>query len=87
MPFYSYACTSCPHTWDERRPLGDHAVTCPECGAPGRHVFAAVPFKFRLAQHRRSLPRQPRDEVYSRTYEPGERMGDPMLDDGFERVE
>ena len=85
MPVYAYRCPACANEWDERRALGDHATACPACGAPGRHVFVPVRFKFRLPQHKRTSPRQHEEEVYTRTYAPGERMGDPMLDDGFVR--
>jgi len=88
MPPYDYHCDTCNHTWDERRALGDHAVTCPECRGVGRHVFAPTRFRF-VGGARQAYQRPPSrdDEVYSRTYEPGERVGDPMLDDGFGRVE
>ena len=85
MPVYAYRCTACSNCWDERRTLGDHATTCPRCGADGRHVFAPVRFKFRVAPYRRPEPHQHGDEVYTRTYEPGEQIGDPMLDGGFVR--
>ena len=85
MPIYEYKCDACDLSWDEYRKLGNHDTACPECGEQGRHVFLPVLFKFRLAKHRRRPPRVGGDEVYSRTYEPGETVGDPMLDSGFER--
>lgn len=33
MPTYVYSCDSCSHRFEEVRPLGDHLITCPECGA------------------------------------------------------
>ena len=88
MPNYDYLCTNCSHTWEERRALGDHAATCPQCGGPGRHVFAPVWFRFALGKRGQLLQPQAENEgeVHSRVYEPGETVGDPMLDDGFERV-
>jgi len=85
MPIYPYVCTACQHRWDERRSLGDHDTHCPECGGEARHVF--VPLRFRFALKRRSRPMEHQDEVYSRMYQTGQRIGDPMFDEGFERVE
>ena len=86
MPLYDYKCNACDHAWDEHRALGDHAVTCPECGGIARHVFA--PTRFRFASGTRQARQRPPshdEEVFTRTYEPGETVGDPMLDDGFKR--
>jgi len=89
MPVYAYRCPSCNYDWDERRELGDHAVLCPLCGKLARHVFAAVKFKFGTGPHRRreAQSHEGDGEVYTRTYEPGETVGDPMLDEGFRRAE
>lgn len=86
MPLYGYKCEICHHLWDEFRPLGDHATTCPECGGAGRHRFEPTRFKFEGGA--RATFEQPATDgaggtVSTRTYRPGERVGDPLVDDGF----
>lgn len=86
MPLYGYKCDDCGHTWDEFRSLGDHAATCPECDGAGRHRFEPTRFKF-TGGARATLGRPASDEpdgtISTRTYQPEERIGDPLLDDGF----
>lgn len=84
MPLYGYKCEICGHAWDEFRPLGDHAAICPDCGGIGRHVFAPTRFKFTGgATLGRPTSGESDGTVSTRTYRPGERVGDPLLDDGF----
>lgn len=47
MPVYEYRCTQCQHTFEEYRPVGDSAPTCPACGSPTRKVYASVGLIFK----------------------------------------
>lgn len=44
MPRYDYQCTACDHRFELTQSFSDAGTgTCPQCAAPGRRVFHAVP--------------------------------------------
>ena len=44
MPRYDYQCTACDHRFELTQSFSDAGSgTCPQCAAPGRRVFHAVP--------------------------------------------
>lgn len=48
MPTYSYACTHCDHTFDQRQSFTDDALTeCPKCEGRLRKLFNAVGVVFK----------------------------------------
>ncbi|MCW2835246.1 MAG: FmdB family transcriptional regulator, partial [Nocardioides sp.] len=48
MPTYQYACTECPHAFDQVQSFSDDSLTvCPECEGRLRKVFNAVGVVFK----------------------------------------
>ena len=44
LPRYDYQCTACDHRFELTQSFSDAGTgTCPQCAAPGRRVFHAVP--------------------------------------------
>ncbi|MFE6997540.1 FmdB family zinc ribbon protein [Microbacterium sp. NPDC057659] len=47
MPTYSYACTSCGHSFDAVQSFSDDALTvCPECGGALRKQYGSIGVTF-----------------------------------------